>query len=94
VHELSADETSHEEPRPGDVRLLGYRDSSHSVRWLELTPLAASIVERLVSGESLGEAVERACSDRGVAPARALPDIVKLLADLGERGALLGARAG
>jgi hypothetical protein len=94
VHELSADETSHEEPRPGDVRLLGYRDSSHSVRWLELTPLAASIIERLVSGESLGEAVERACSDRGVAPARALPDIVKLLADLGERGALLGARAG
>jgi hypothetical protein len=92
VHELPTDETSREEPRKVDVRLLAYRDPSHSVRWLELTPLAASIVEKLVSGESLGDAVARACTDRGVSTGAVLPGIVTLLADLGARGALLGAR--
>jgi hypothetical protein len=92
VHELPADEASRDEPPRRDVHLLGYRDPSHAVRWLELTPLAASIVERLLSGEPLGPAVERACADRGVAPDTVLADIVKLLADLGARGALLGAR--
>jgi hypothetical protein len=61
------------------------------VRWLELTPLASAIVTRLLAGESLGEAVQHACSLAATAPASVLPDIARLLADLGERGVLLGA---
>jgi len=92
VHELPADEASRDEPAHRDVRLLGYRDASHAVRWLELTPLAASILGRLVSGEPLGTAVERACEERGTSPTSIFDDIVKLLADLGARGVVLGAR--
>jgi uncharacterized protein len=92
VHELPADEASRDEPAHRDVRLLGYRDASHAVRWLELTPLAASILGRLVSGEPLGAAVERACEERGTSPTSVLEGIVKLLADLGTRGVVLGAR--
>jgi hypothetical protein len=92
VHELPPDEASRQQPARRDVRLLGYRDTSHAVRWLELTPLAATIVGRLASGERLGTAVERSCADRGVAPGAVLPDIATLLADLGERGVVLGAR--
>jgi len=91
VHELPADEASRDEPERRDVHLLGYRDPSHAVRWLELTPLAAAIVRRLLSGEALGVAIERACAVRGATPAAVLGDIVKLIADLGERGVVLGA---
>ncbi len=89
VHELSADETSREEPRKVDVRLLAYRDSSHAVRWLELTPLAASIVA-VGSWPASGSAMPSSAP----APTEAsstdtvLPGIAKLLADLGARGAL------
>ncbi|MGD0530321.1 MAG: DUF2063 domain-containing protein, partial [Polyangiaceae bacterium] len=72
--------------------LLAYRDADHVVRWLEVTPLAAAILARLVAGEALGEAVERACAEASTAPAAVLPDIARLLADLGTRGVLLGAR--
>jgi hypothetical protein len=92
VHELPADESSRDDPVRRDVSLLGYRDASNAVRWLELTPLAGSIVERLLSGELLGVAVERACTQRSVGTATVLEDIVKLLADLGARGIVLGAR--
>ncbi len=92
VHELPADEDATNEPLRRDVRLLAYRDGTHAVRWLELTPLAASTVERLMSGEPLGPAVERACADHGTAPGAVAADVARLLADLGERGVLLGAR--
>ncbi|MGO9839129.1 MAG: putative DNA-binding domain-containing protein [Polyangiaceae bacterium] len=92
VHELPADESSRDEPVRRDVSLLGYRGASSAVRWLELTSLAASIVERLLSGEPLGVAVERACAQRSVGAPTVREDIVKLLADLGARGVVLGAR--
>ncbi len=92
VHELLDDEAATDEPSRRDVRLLAYRDRGHAVRWLELTPLAASIVERLAAREPLGPAVERACVDHGTAPAAAVADVARLLADLGERGVLLGGR--
>jgi hypothetical protein len=92
VHELPASEEDTIEPARRDVRLLAYRDADHAVRWLELTPLAAAVVERLLSSEPLGSAVELACADHGAAPAAVLQDVARLLADLGERGVLLGAR--
>src|SRR5258708_3212837 len=51
VHELPADPNATGDPRRRDVDLLAYRDREHAVRWLELTPLAASILARLAQGE-------------------------------------------
>jgi hypothetical protein len=94
VHELLADEAATEPPAARDVTLLGYRDAANEVRWLELTPLAGNVLNALSAGEALGPAVEHACASHGIAPAAVLADIAKLLADLGERGVLLGARTG
>jgi hypothetical protein len=72
------------------VALLAHRDATHTVRWLELTPLAAALFERLAAGLRLDEAVAAACE---ATDARFEADAVaSLLADLGERGVLLGAR--
>ena len=62
------------------------------MRYLELTPLAAGILGELFAGASLRDAIERACRQRGIA----LDDSViagsaRVLADLADRGALLGA---
>jgi hypothetical protein len=92
VHELPAGDESTGEPARRDVHLLAYRDADHIVRWLELTPLASAILARLLAGDPLGDAVEHACADATTTPAAVLPDMARLLADLGERGVLLGAR--
>jgi hypothetical protein len=89
VHELEEDTP---EPAHREVRLLAYRDAQHDVRWLDLTPLAAAILERLVAGATLAAAIEAACGEHGVAPATVLQPIAGLLADLGSLGVLLGAR--
>jgi hypothetical protein len=93
VHELSAAEDANDEPPRRDVHLLAYRDAAHAVRWLDLTPLAAAILDVLAAGEPLGAAIERACTQAGLAPPAVLPDVARLLADLGTRGVLLGAPA-
>jgi hypothetical protein len=92
VHELPEAEDATEPPVQRDVRLLAYRDEDHAVRWLELTPLAALVVERLGAGERLGEAVAASCAEMGTVPQAVLPDVASLLADLGERGVILGGR--
>jgi hypothetical protein len=92
VHELPADPDAGGEPQRRDVHLLAYRDPEHAVRWLELTPLAASIVARLVRGERVRDAVDRACEDHDTSAAAVLDDIARLLADLGARNVVLGAR--
>jgi hypothetical protein len=94
IQELPDDPRATQAPAPREVALLGYRDADHEVRWLELTPLAGDVVTRLAAGEALGKAVESACAAHGVAPPAVLPDIARLLANLGERGVLLGAKAG
>jgi hypothetical protein len=92
VHELGAEDDVTTLPEARDVRLLAYRDADHVVRWLELTPLAGAVVERLLAGDPLGAAVTQACADHGTAPTAVLPDIARFLADLGARGVLLGGR--
>jgi hypothetical protein len=79
-----------DEPERRAVALLGYRDAEHAVRWLELTPLAAAIVERLLAGGALGAAIAAACAAFATAPADVGADVARLLADLGERGVLRG----
>jgi hypothetical protein len=94
VHELVDDGPAGAGAAPArrDVRLLAFRDAEHRVRWLELTPLAAAVVERLLSGALLGDAVQTACAEHAVAPPAVLPDVARLLADLAARGIVLGAR--
>lgn len=92
VHDMAPDDAD-AAPSERPVALLVYRDAEHTTRFLDLSPLAAAILERLLRGEPLGAAMASACE----AEQQALDDSVlagaaHLLADLGERGVLLGAR--
>jgi hypothetical protein len=93
VHELPSDDfTRVPERRP--TTLLVYRDVEHRTRFLDLTPLAAAILERLFEGRSLAQAMRLAAESEGaVLGESVLGGAAQLLADLGERGVLLGARA-
>lgn len=94
VHELAADENDRSVPEARSVSLLVYRSPEHEVRYLELTPLARGIVERLLLGDSLGGAVQGAAAEAGAALSEAvLGGAAQLLADLAERGVVRGPRA-
>ncbi|MCA9632724.1 MAG: putative DNA-binding domain-containing protein [Myxococcales bacterium] len=91
VHQLSEDETDEEPPEQRAVALLVYRSPSHEVRYLELTPLAAQILEGLLAGIPLQQALLDGCSVLGVSLTQEVLDgTARVLADLAERGALLG----
>jgi hypothetical protein len=91
VHELPGDETDRSVPPERDVSLLVYRSPEHDVRYLELTPLAHAIVERLLSGESLGRALKLAAAACATELTEAvLSGAAALLADLAERGVVWG----
>ncbi len=93
VHLLPAGTGDRTAPTTREVTLLVYRDDTHAARFLELSPLAGAIVERLIAGEPLGAALGAACAALGYTLDDAiLADTARLLADLGERGVLLGAR--
>jgi hypothetical protein len=93
VHELPADEADRTLPDERAVSLLVYRSPEHEVRYLELTTLARGILERLLSADSLGAAVQGAAAAEGSALSEAvLAGAAKLLADLAERGVVRGPR--
>jgi hypothetical protein len=89
VHELSDDTAI--APLPGPVHLLAYRDVESSTAWLDLTPLAASIVEALIAGRPLGDAVQSACRDHATNPGEISADVARLLAELAGNGIVVGA---
>jgi uncharacterized protein len=92
VHEVASDPKAAPAERP--VTILVYRDHEHATRFLELTPLAAAILERLFAGDPLGPAMVTACTAQNhPLDDQVLAGAAHLLADLGERGVLLGARA-
>lgn len=94
VHRLLADLHARDEPVARETWLLVYRDRGHDVRYLELTPLAAEIVTRLMAGEPLGAAVTRSAEARGEPLGPAIVEgTAKILADLAERGVVLGSTA-
>jgi hypothetical protein len=94
VHELSENEDDRSEPARHRTQLFVYRSPEHEVRYLELTPLAAEILRRLLAGETLRAALEGACGSLGVAlDSQVLQGAARVLSDLAERGALLGAPA-
>jgi hypothetical protein len=93
VHRLEAGEDARDAPAREPTALLVYRDAEHDVRYLELTPLAAAILERLLAGAILREAVVSGCGVLGRAlDGAVLEGTASVLSDLGARGALLGVR--
>lgn len=91
VHRLSDDESDRTEPERGDTWVLGYRDDEHRVRFLELTRLAAAVVEKLMQGECLRDAATNGCASIGMEPNdEALANIAILLDDFEQRGVLIG----
>jgi hypothetical protein len=94
VHRLSEALDARDVPERAPTALLAYRDADDDVRFLELTPLAADILERLLRGEQLGAAVSRACAAGGSPlDAAVTASTAGLLEDLVERGAILGGEA-
>jgi hypothetical protein len=94
VHRLSAELDARDEPAREPTALLAYRDAEHEVCFLELTPLAAEIVGRLLAGAQLGTAVVASCAALAhpVDPA-VTASTAALLEDLLARGAILGGEA-
>jgi hypothetical protein len=91
VQELSEDLDARDVPARAETALLAYRDADDDVRFLALTPLAATIVERLLAGEALGAAVQGACVALGAAlDASVTAGTAALLDDLVARRAILG----
>lgn len=76
---------------PEPTALLVYRDRELDLRTLVLSPLAASIVERLIAGVTVQLAIVEACAaaNTPLSPAL-LQELAALLADYAERGILLG----
>lgn len=92
VHALPEDEASTEPPAAEPVILCAYRDAELEMRTLVLTRSAAEILERLIAGATLGEAVSGAALACGAAlDPPFLQGAARLLEDLGERGVVRGA---
>jgi len=92
VHRLCEDEDARDEPVNEPTALLAYRDAEHDTRYLELTPLAAAILERLLRGETLRAGVTFGTSDLGQPlDGAVLSSTAALLSDLEGRGVVLGA---
>lgn len=92
VHELPERLEDRTEPERRATTLLAYRSPEHEVRYLELTPFAADLVERLLEGATLRAAVEATASALATRLEPSLLEATaRLLADLARRGVLLGA---
>ena len=92
VHRLPDSEQSGELPEASQTDLLVYRSPEHDVRYLELGPFAAALLagllgERLSLAAALQSAARRVASPLDDA---LLSRAARLLAELAERGALLG----
>jgi hypothetical protein len=95
VHRASADPSDANAPEHAATALFVYRSPEHDVRYLEVTPLAAAILEHLLTGQTLRQALDRATRELGVPlDAAVLDGTARVLSDLAERGAVFGAREG
>lgn len=85
VHEVSADASDLTPLSRRAVSLLLWRDTEHEVNELELEAPFDRLVAALLAGAPLGEAVVQAGSGD-------VETLAAFMGDLGERGAVLGAR--
>jgi hypothetical protein len=92
VHRLPDDETSVALPERVPTSLLVYRSPEHDVRYLELGPFAGALLSGLLGRRSsLRVALTEAAQQVGLAlDDELLKRAARLLAELAERGALLG----
>ncbi len=94
VHQLPDDPDDATVPAAGEVGVLGYRDRDGRYRQLSLTPLATAILERLLEGTPFAEAVREGCHARETTVDSTVIDgTSKVIADLAERGLVLGSAA-
>lgn len=94
VHLLPDDADDTTVPETRDVAVLVYRDAEGALPSVELTPLLARFVERLLSGDTLEAALRTATTEHRVTlDEAALAAAATMLADLGARGVILGGRA-
>lgn len=89
IHLLSDDPDDRELPREAPTTLFAYRDRGHDVRYLVLTPAAADLIERLLSGATLGDAVKGAAALEGGLSDAFFRKTSAFLEDLQERGVLV-----
>ena len=91
VHELPDALGPDDVPRHEHTALLVYRDREHTVRFLQLSPLAEALVDALLQAATVEDAIRRAVAATGEPLSDdTLARVSALLADLAERGALLG----
>ncbi|MEI9936401.1 MAG: putative DNA-binding domain-containing protein [Pseudomonadota bacterium] len=92
VHRLPDDETSRLLPEHSAVSLLVYRSPDHDVRYLELGPFAQALLSSLLSERLSLRLALAASAERVSVPLddKLLTRAARLLAELAERGALLG----
>jgi hypothetical protein len=92
VHRLPDDETSDVLPEASAVSLLVYRSPEHDVRYLELGRFAAALLTGLLGERLTLRAALMAAAERVGLPLddELLSRAARLLAELAERGALLG----
>jgi hypothetical protein len=94
VHLLPTDVADRSQPELRTVTLLAYCDHEGEMRQLELTEVAATILTLLrLGGTSLGQALQVAARRHDTPIDQRLIDgTAQVLADLAERGAVLGPR--
>ncbi|MDB4994309.1 MAG: hypothetical protein JWM74_1741 [Myxococcaceae bacterium] len=91
VHTLPDDPADATVPEQRDVALVLYRDADEALASLELSPLHAAAIERLLAGDVLEAALRSAAAAQGVALDDAvLVSFAEVITELGERGVVLG----
>ena len=95
VHRLPDDESSRALPEQSGVSLLVYRSPEHDVRYLELGSFAHALLSGLLHEKLSLQAALLSAAERSGLPLddELLTRSARLLADLAERGALLGKSA-
>jgi hypothetical protein len=91
VHLLPESADDRALPAPTPATVLVYRDTDHVLRYLDLSPAAAAILEGLLRGEPLQTSILTGAARAAVPVDDALLHGTSvLLADLADRGVLLG----
>ncbi len=93
VHTLPDDPADATIPEHRDVALVLYRDADEALASLELSPLHAMAIERLFAGDALETGLRAATAFHEIALDDALlASFAQVIADLGERGVVVGGR--
>ncbi|HTU58371.1 MAG TPA: putative DNA-binding domain-containing protein, partial [Polyangiales bacterium] len=91
VHRLSEDLADRTPASPEPTHVLAYRSAEHDVRYLELSALAAALLEQILAGASLRDALRLSTAKLGLSlDDEVLRGSATLLSDLCERGVLSG----